>query len=510
MRLPVSHALTGLLLVILCAPAVADEPTTKPTVPNAASLRKATAQVDQQYREDVAKARDPEAKAALAKKILDAAKDEEKPDVKYTLLNKAMQSAITAGDAQAASDAVDQIEASWQLDAAKLRSETLVKTARLLRTTDDQSSFVRLVSPVVDKMVADKKFDPAKSLNDAALSAAQKAGDSAAVKDLTARGAEIVERRTAESRVAYATNVLKTRPNDPVANTAVGKYQCYIDDNWAEGLIKLQRGNDSALKGIADKELAQDATPEAKNAAADGWWDLARHESELARRHIQQHAATLYVAALPALTGTSRQKATQRVAEVTEAGTPKPVAPAPAVPTPGAPETPKIAVRNLTRAPEAQSIIEAAGRDFPDSLKNLTQATLLYYRDGSQLSHGQGAQGGSRPLQGANSTSPSLSTGPNFLFASLSDPFKPGKYLVVYRVQLLKGNDAPNAFQTDVWFQGESQGRRFVKASEVPIGQWKAIPMLVSPTMPLNGEYRIYAGKNATVALDRVYVFAVQ
>src|SRR5690349_3062885 len=126
MRLPVLRTLTGLLLVIICAPALADEPTTKPAVPNAAALRKATAQVDQQYREDVTKARDPEAKSALAKKILDAAKDEEKPDVKYALLNKAVQSAIAAGDAQTASDAVDQIEASWQLDAAKLRSETLV------------------------------------------------------------------------------------------------------------------------------------------------------------------------------------------------------------------------------------------------------------------------------------------------------------------------------------------------------------------------------------------------
>lgn len=28
--------------------------------------------------------------------------------------------------------------------------------------------------------------------------------------------------------------------------------------------------------------------------------------------------------------------------------------------------------------------------------------------------------------------------------------------------------------------------------------------------VPRNGEYRVYAGKDATVALDRVYVFAVQ
>src|SRR3954468_23179083 len=106
MRLVSIGAAIGLVVTVLCAPVLADEPTSRPAVPNAAALRKATAQVDQQYREDVAKARDAEAKSALAKKILDAAKDEEKPDVKYVLLNKAMQSAIAAGDAQTASDAV--------------------------------------------------------------------------------------------------------------------------------------------------------------------------------------------------------------------------------------------------------------------------------------------------------------------------------------------------------------------------------------------------------------------
>ena len=34
--------------------------------------------------------------------------------------------------------------------------------------------------------------------------------------------------------------------------------------------------------------------------------------------------------------------------------------------------------------------------------------------------------------------------------------------------------------------------------------------MSVNVTMPLKREYRIYGGKDATVALDRVYVYAVR
>jgi len=113
-------------------------------------------------------------------------------------------------------------------------------------------------------------------------------------------------------------------------------------------------------------------------------------------------------------------------------------------------------------------------------------------------------------LRGAYSSSPSISKAPTFLFYGLSDPFKPGKYVVVYRLQVMKPNSSPNAFQTDVYFQGDSLGRRFVKGPEVPQGQWKAVAMSFTVSMPLSGEYRIYAGKDATLALDRVYVFAVQ
>ena len=94
-------------------------------------------------------------------------------------------------------------------------------------------------------------------------------------------------------------------------------------------------------------------------------------------------------------------------------------------------------------------------QDYPDALKGMTQATLLYYRDASQLSHGQGAQGGEPPAAGRTPRPPRSPAPRIFCYLGLTDPFKPGKYLVVYRVQMIKGNDSPTAFQTDVYFQGD-------------------------------------------------------
>src|ERR1700730_16705658 len=104
MFLPWARALLGLFVAMIASFALADEPATRPALPTAPALRKSTTQVDQLYRDDVAKARDQQAKSALARKILDAAKDEEKADVKYALLNKAIQSAVAAGDVATASE----------------------------------------------------------------------------------------------------------------------------------------------------------------------------------------------------------------------------------------------------------------------------------------------------------------------------------------------------------------------------------------------------------------------
>ena len=55
-----------------------------------------------------------------------------------------------------------------------------------------------------------------------------------------------------EVRVALAT--LKTNPTDPEANLVVGKYHCFVKDEWEKGLPMLLKGNDAALKELATAE----------------------------------------------------------------------------------------------------------------------------------------------------------------------------------------------------------------------------------------------------------------
>jgi hypothetical protein len=193
----------------------------------------------------------------------------------------------------------------------------------------------------------------------------------------------------------------------------VGRYKCFIEHKSTEGLAKLAAWNDPTLKALAAKDLAENLPAAAKVAVADSWWDLSRQEAPIARRHIQSHAGEIYKALATDLTGPAKQRMEKRLAELADASAPKTAAAPPAAPPAAADAAPQVTVQNLTQAPEAAGVVQEVLRDYPDTFKDIRQVTLITYHDGSQLNHGPG---GGRPMPGAYSFSPFVSTAKSFIF----------------------------------------------------------------------------------------------
>jgi hypothetical protein len=161
-----------------------------------------------------------------------------------------------------------------------------------------------------------------KHIGDLELAAARKYGDANSLKFVNFRIAETHAARIAFDKQKAALATLDRNAADPEANLVVGKYQCFIRDDWKNGLGPLSRGGDAALKALAEQELAAGTDAQAKAALADGWWDRAAKERGLAQKHILRRAAMLYTAALPSLTGLAKTKAEGRCASLTAAGIP--------------------------------------------------------------------------------------------------------------------------------------------------------------------------------------------
>ena len=69
---------------------------------------------------------------------------------------------------------------------------------------------------------------------------------------------------------------------------------------------------DGPLKALANQELFADPADAVK--VADGWWDLSDKEPDLARQ-LRWHAAEGYRSMLPKLTGLTKAKVQERLAE---------------------------------------------------------------------------------------------------------------------------------------------------------------------------------------------------
>lgn len=106
---------------------------------------------------------------------------------------------------------------------------------------------------------------------------------------------------------------LKFTPEDPDANTVVGKYLCFVLGDYKNGLPFLQKSADKTLKTLADHEIAPlyaDTAPK-KVGMGDEWIIAAKNFKPL-YRIFYERAANWYAAAWPDLDDVWKEKMRER------------------------------------------------------------------------------------------------------------------------------------------------------------------------------------------------------
>jgi hypothetical protein len=113
---------------------------------------------------------------------------------------------------------------------------------------------------------------------------------------------------------------LKTKPDDPTANLAVGRFLCFIKNDWEAGIGHLTKGSDTKFKDAAEKDAkAADGSEMDKLAAADTWYDLAATADPAIKHGMQMRAHHWYTTALSGLAGLNKVKVEKRIAELESA-----------------------------------------------------------------------------------------------------------------------------------------------------------------------------------------------
>jgi hypothetical protein len=253
------------------------------------------------------------ARRALAHKLIDAsAKLADAPADQFVVLGGAIEAAVEAGDLGLAFQAGDKLADAFGLDSLSLKANAAMKISSRAYTANLAGN-VPAALALLGPLVSVEDFSAASRL--VAVLKQIPAADPALRAAIQNWAKEIDDARSARDRLAPALDKLKASPQDPDANSAVGRYTTLVLGDWERGLPMLARGDDPKWAALARADLADPSDTAAHATVAEGWFDLAQSSAGRAKVLLLERAAGQYRLAAPDLAGLQRVVADKRIAE---------------------------------------------------------------------------------------------------------------------------------------------------------------------------------------------------
>jgi hypothetical protein len=265
-----------------------------PQVPDGAKLKEAERQVRDRFKSDYARASAAD-KRALAEKLLGYAQREKTdPAARFVLLRDARDLAAQAVDLTLATAAIADLAVSYGLEVTDMAAAALATAAKNLKTPAQCTALVDASLPVVERAVALDQYDLALGVLARAEAAARGAQNPSLLALVQTRSRDLGELRKDYQRAKGAEKTLSEKPDDGASHLVLGKFYGFAKREWERGVPHLIKGNDPALRAVAEKDLGGPADPLAMISAGDGWWDWAEKQANQFRARAQERALGWY------------------------------------------------------------------------------------------------------------------------------------------------------------------------------------------------------------------------
>ncbi|HTQ39173.1 MAG TPA: trypsin-like peptidase domain-containing protein [Pirellulales bacterium] len=274
--------------------------------------------ISELYKSDYDAAKTPTARSALAKKLIEVGNDT-KDDIaaQFVLWRSAKNIAVRAADYDLAAAAINKLDDRFSIDALSMKVEALESVVAAPEAVPNYQKLLPVADSLLTEAIGCERFDMADRACAKAVDFAQKLEDANIAAHTGSRQKELSNIEAAFKEVAPALQVLQTQPLDPDANLAMGRFRCFVKNDWVKGLPMLARSQNEALMQIAKKDLSNPEDPTAQVALADEWWSLAEADKDEVKAAMRMRAAFWYQKAIPKLSGLTKEKAERRAASVT-------------------------------------------------------------------------------------------------------------------------------------------------------------------------------------------------
>lgn len=261
------------------------------------------------------------ARLSLAAKLLSQADQvTDNPSDRFVLLVGACEASSEGGDLNLAERAADAASAIYNVDAAQLEADSVLKVTLKPSNSTGVAVTVDEVIAVVDLLIQARDISTAGRLLSSLQSMAARNPQAGRLvverkKQLELLATEVRRVSQEADRAKRAGEKLKVDPIDPNANLVVGRFRCFVVDDWKIGLPALAAGSDAVLAALAKNELARPTTAEEQLHVADKWNEISVRESGFAKAHLRAHAEIWYSQSAAKSTGMAKSIAMKRLEE---------------------------------------------------------------------------------------------------------------------------------------------------------------------------------------------------
>lgn len=320
-RASVWKSLAAAFFLVICAlPASAGPPSAAAQllpVPKSLEQGRVDRPLREKFKTEFA-SRDPQARGALGRKLREAADKETDPTARFVMLREARDLAVDAGDFSYAMAVIDDIAATFAIDAQEMKVSAL--SAGIDKSRLPPQDLARSYLRFSDESLAAWNTDLA--IKAAYLATKLAGGDREILAEAKEREKIGRVRNRQLVAVIAANQKLLKNPDDPQSNLIVGCHVCFNTNRWELGLPYLAKSPPGLLKSLAERDLAGPKDPAEMAALADAWWDFSDTKANIPAGVSRRRAVFWYARALPGLSGEQKAQVEKRMGEVTDPGKP--------------------------------------------------------------------------------------------------------------------------------------------------------------------------------------------
>ncbi|MSQ94089.1 MAG: WD40 repeat domain-containing protein [Gemmataceae bacterium] len=272
--------------LLLCLPALSTgQEAKKWPIPSREAQARIEKLLYELYKDDFMKAeKDAVLRGRLAQTLLFEGK-ETKDDAagRYVLFSKAHALAAQAGAVETALQAADELASGFLIPAGTI-FQMKIKMLQQAGDADGapaaayQSVIDRTLAILEDTLDADD-YPSSLALIDATEKSAKKLKSIVLYTSMVKKRDEIGRLQKEFARWQPFADTLAKDSKDPEATAEMGKYHALIKGNWERGLPMLSRGTKSALRKLAEADLAGPDTQGDRRIVALGWYNFATSET---------------------------------------------------------------------------------------------------------------------------------------------------------------------------------------------------------------------------------------